>query len=492
MLRNRKGSTLILAYMVISVLILLGAAFVVLSFNEGLFAERQRRSMVAFYIAEAGIERALYGLRRDFTTDSTGPSWSDGTIDTFTIGPDTSNYYTMPFASTSLNGGSYAVQLKNITGKTNEIWIQSVGTYGDAKQTLLVYAKVKNLSVWNNAIFAGTGASGQMINGNVHIRGSVHILGDGLQPTDYVVDLGGTAELIGNNYNILDSGLKAKVPALPTTVFGGETVETLNAELRVKHGIVGLSGASSAGEPNVTGNNTKETIDGSYVTNGFGGNQGSSSVYSDNGWSNGYDLGDTIEFPSLSDPYPGYATYQEYLKANALVIDDAGQLAALANITPTSNFSYSGPNGSISVNGSGAMTISGIVYVEGGGVKFSGAGINYSGQGSILSTGNVNIESDLLTTGNASFPTSVLGVMTPGTITFDTAQINVMGMFFGETSIVAKKQTDVVGTFVSNYFDMGTNVPAIFQVPDAANNLPPGLIGATGGWSMDVVSWQKI
>ena len=30
--------------------------------------------------------------------------------------------------------------------------------------------------------------------------------------------------------------------------------------------------------------------------------------------------------------------------------------------------------------------------------------------------------------------------------------------------------------WLSNFFDMGTNVPAIFQVPDAVNHLPPGLI----------------
>src|SRR3989338_3345240 len=491
-IHNKKGSMLVLAYLIIIVLIILGAAFMVASFNEGLFVERQRRALLAFYIAESGIEQALYDLRQDFINDQTNPAWDDGDINGYAISPNTASFYTIPYASTSLNGGSYTVQLENIAGSGRNIWIKSTGTFGDSNQTIQVYSKVSNLSPWNNAIFAGAGASGTMVNGNVHIRGSVHILGSGLDPTDYVVDLGGTAELIGNNYAIMPAALKVKVPALPTTIFNGETVETLNAELRVKRGIVGLSGGSSVGEPNVAGNSLKETVDAAYVTNGYGGNKGSANVYSDNGWSNTYDLGDTFSFPSLQDPYQGYSSYQNYLRAHALVINDAAKLAALAAITPDSSFSYSDANGSITMNGSGSMTVSGIVYVEGGGVNMSGSGINYTGQGSLFSTGDVNINTNLLTPGNNSFPNNIIGVMTPGTITFDTAQIDVMGMFYGETKIKASKQTDVVGSFVSNFFDMGTNVPAIFQVPDAVNHLPPGLIRQNSTLSMRVVSWRKI
>ena len=142
------------------------------------------------------------------------------------------------------------------------------------QQTIEVYAKIVSISPWNNAIFAGAGAAGAMVNGNVNISGSVHILGTGLQSTDLAVDLGGTAELIGNNYEDLSASLKAKVPALPTTLVGGETVETLYAELRVKRGIVGLSGSSSVGDANDPGDAYKETVDGSFVTDGYGGTQG--------------------------------------------------------------------------------------------------------------------------------------------------------------------------------------------------------------------------
>ena len=51
-----------------------------------------------------------------------------------------------------------------------------------------------------------------MVNGNVNIRGSVHILGTGLLSTDLVVDLGGTAQIIGNNYRNLAARSQGKGP----------------------------------------------------------------------------------------------------------------------------------------------------------------------------------------------------------------------------------------------------------------------------------------
>ncbi len=408
-LHDKKGSLLILSYLVIVVLITLGAAFIVISVNESRTAERQRRTTLVLHIAEAGIERALYDLRQDFVNDTT-PSWADGDINGFVAGPNTSSFYSLGYGSTSLNGGSYAVQLKNVIGITDAIWVRSTGTLGDVQQTIQVYAKIINVSPWNNAIFSGAGASGAMVNGNVNIRGSVHILGTGLQSSDLAVDLGGTAELIGNNYRDLAASLKAKVPALPTTLVDGETVETLGAELRVKRGIVGLNGSASVGEANNPGDAYKETIDAAYVTDGYGGSQGMSGVYSDNGASSAYDLGDTVPFPSLSDPYGIYGTYRQYLEANALVISDAADLAKLANITPASStdFSFSSVKGSISKT-AGDLTISGIVYIDNGGsLNMNTAGsdktITYAGSGSILAEGNVQINVNLVTNGTNSFP----------------------------------------------------------------------------------------
>ena len=49
-----------------------------------------------------------------------------------------------------------------------------------------------------------------------------------------------------------------------------------------------------------------------------------------------------------------------------------------------------------------------------------------------------------------------------------------------------------MGTFVSNYFDMGTNVPRIYQVPTLAANLPYGMIGAYPIFIYKKVSWREV
>ncbi|MCA9408899.1 MAG: hypothetical protein KC733_09425, partial [Candidatus Omnitrophica bacterium] len=148
----------------------------------------------------------------------------------------------------------------------------------------------------------------------------------------------------------------------------------------------------------------------------------------------------------------------------------------------------------ISMDGSGNMTVSGIVYIDGGEFNLLKNGsdktITYTGTGSIVATGDVHVNVNLVTNGANSFPNNIVGIMTPQNMDFNEANIDVMGVFYAENTISVQKQTDILGTIVSDYFDMGTNVPSIFQVPDTANNLPPGMIGSNALWYM-VVAWLK-
>lgn len=510
---KQKGLAFVLVLAFVLILTLAATAFIALSGTEIRMVRRQNDSTRAFYIAEGGLERAIYDLRQDFITDTTDPNWADGDIngidvtqggtvtvpqnrdDTKTIDDPAQPFYSLPYSSTSLDGGSYSVWLLDISGKTDEIWVKSTGTYGDSTRTVVVFVKIDNISPWNTAIFGGAGTGGVLINGNVDIRGSVHILGMGLTPTDYAINMSGSAN-IGNNYNGIPSTLSSRIPACPTTIFGGETVESLEAVLRVKQGLAGLSGSATAGQTDVSGNDYKETLDGVYVTDGYGGNKGASNVYSDNGTANAYDLGDTVTFPSLSDPYQDYDTYQEYLKDNALVISEPDQLDELDDITPISNFTYTDGTNTISMDGNGNLTIDGIVYLDNDGTLGMGKygsdkTITYSGSGIIVAEGDVEIDINLLTAN--TFPTSdVLGIMTPGEIEFDEANIDVMGAFYAETKIEVKKQTNVAGTLVSNYVDMGSQVPSVYQVPALYDSLPTGMINLSNIWTITTRDWQEI
>ena len=502
---KQKGLAFALVLAFILILALAATAFIALSGTEIRMVRRQSDSTRAFYIAEGGLERAIYDLRQDFINDLTDPSWADENINNIPdavtpVGPDNIDFYLLSYTDNSLDDGSYTVELRNVDDGAggsldDEIWVKSTGTYGDSTRTIVVFVKIYNISPWNTAIFGGAGTGGVLINGNVDIRGSVHILGIGLRPTDYAINMSGTAN-IGNNYKGIPSTLLSRIPACPTTTFNGETLESLGAVLRVKQGLVGLSGSAIAGQADISGNDYKETLDGVYVTDGYGGNKGASNVYSDNGTANAYDLGDVVTFPSLGDPYQDYDTYQEYLKDNALVISDPAKLDELDDITPTSNFSYTDGTNTISMDGSGNLTISGIVYLDndgtlGMGKHGSDKTITYSGSGIIVAEGDVEIDINLLTAN--TFPTSdVLGIMTPGEIEFDEANIDVMGAFYAETKIEAEKQTDIAGTLVSNYVDMGSQVPSVYQVPALYDNLPTGMINLWNIWAITTRSWQEI
>ncbi|MFH1868296.1 MAG: hypothetical protein ABH843_04930 [Candidatus Omnitrophota bacterium] len=491
-IRNNRGVVMISAYAAVVVLMMLGSVFFWRAYNENNLALRYRLSTEALSIAEAGIERAIYNLQNDFANYPT-PSWLDGFIDNIPCTPPGPLYTDIAFGN-----GSYSVGLTNVGGRIDHMRVLSTGTVEGIMRNIEVYIKMEEVNIWNNAIFAGIGSpAGVLINGNVDIRGSIHLLGDGLTFADIAMDMSGSGH-IGNNYDGIPASFLNRLPALETTIVGGEVVETMNAKLRVKRGKVGLSGSAQVGDEDEPGDVYKETVDGVYVTDGYAGNQGDTNIFSDNGTRNRYDLGDRLELPSLSDPFLGYDSYMEYLKANALVIDQPVDLAVLANIKPTASFSFTDPGpipkGSISMDGSGNLFIDGIVYVDGGDVNMSKdknfKTIEYVGRGSLVVTGDVSMNVNLLTAG--AYPANIIGVMTPGEIDFGGANYDVMGIFYGETQVTSTMQTDVAGTFVSNSFDMGQQVPKIFQVPEIVRNLPPGTIGSDSIWLSVIVAWREV
>ncbi|MFH0731897.1 MAG: hypothetical protein V2A72_03120 [Candidatus Omnitrophota bacterium] len=499
-LKDNRGIMLVAAYLVVTVLLILGIAFFSRGYHESKMALRHKYSTQALCLAEAGIERAFYDLDEDFNNDTT-PSWADGDINGITCGPDEDAFYAL-YAATGLGEGTYQVMLRNIPDEEGRIWVQSTGTAHNITRTVQVYLRANRLCVWDNVIFAGTGATGQVINGNVDIRGSVHILGTDLADGEFAIDMSGDGG-IGNNYDNIPDALKNKLPDLETEEYNGEDVQTLDATLRVKNGLVGLSGSSTIGDEDEPLNEIKETMDGVYVTDGYGGTQDPPLIYSDNGRDNSYDYGDNFSFPTLTTgAYGGFDSYQEYFESIAYCITDAGKLAQLASINPTSTFNYTDPDGkgSISMN-NGLMTVSGCIYIAGafninqvvGHVEHGvdRTTVNYTGTASILTTEDIGINANFTTSGDDSFPTNVIGFMTPGDIVCSSSQIDVTGLFYAEGSISATQQTDVAGVFVSNYFDMGAQVPSIFQVPEVINNLPDGLIGSDSTWTVDVVSWQE-
>ncbi len=539
---SRRGSAVIIGMFALMILLAFGVSFVSVAVSNLYSAKRDDLSSRALAIAEAGIERGISFVRVDGNWHTTHPSSNpdDHTGDTW-------------FNETLATGESFRICVRTAAGgDADRLVITSVSTVirGDdvASRTLrvVVERKAENVNCWNNVIFAGVGQAGHSINGNVVMRGSIHLLGDGepftdidhdgkwdndeaytdsnhngvynlgepytdtdhdghrdsrepftdlngngsrdpaLTVTDLAEEMSGTAD-VGNNYSGMSSTLTNKVPAIPTTTFNGETVGTLDAKLRVKHGQVGISGAATVGSGNTAGNSIKETMDGCYVTDGYTGNKGASSVYSDNGSNADYDLGDgLVTFPSLADPCPPYGTYQDYLQSTSYVRNGALTLGT------STSYVFGDANGGLVYNkDTKTLTVYGKVYVSGD-ITLD-TSIKYVGAGTLISTGDININGNLLP--NTGFPlTDRLGLIAAHNMTVGgSSQLTVAAACYAQYQINIPKQTEFAGTCVSSYFSV-KNVPHLYQVPALKDNLPPGMPGSDPIWVIDVsvLSWQDV
>jgi len=543
MLRNnQKGSALVVSLLILILLSFIGIAGVMTSSRDMDISLNQKERNNAFYTAEAGLELAM-GLAKNNGQIMANDSLSD-LINGYSAAL---GYDTFKVAVTGVG------QFKTLT---------STGFASDGKAAVQVQVRRRRnpLNIWNNVMFAGTGQAGQGIQGNVSYHGSVHILGDGepftdangngkwdpddtftdtngdgiwqpgepltddvngnglwdpaepyvddngsgsyddpLLATELATDFSGTAKMY-NNYSGMNGVLSGRIPSLDMTVFNGENVYTLDAELRVKHGYVSLDGTSTIGDADVSGGAPaiKETFDGTYVNDGYSGSGGTDNVYSDNGYSDVYDLGEELSFPSLNSPYYDassgvtYNNYTDYLSSHAYVIN--------GDVTLKPGQTYTGGGngyGSISLDANGNLSITGMVYVTGnihidaGKGKYLVEPIVFDGRGTLASFGDTYINTHVLS--KDKFPTEdVMGFLSNKNIYIGTeagaAQLNLMGAFFAQNKIVNEKQNQIAGSMVSNYFDV-KNVPDFFQVPSLTENLPPGM---PGGATIYIFTYKKL
>jgi Tfp pilus assembly protein PilX len=402
---HRRGSALLTTIIFLMVMFTLGAALLSLTTSNLTRSERDMLRAQALDVAEAGVEKAIYYLRNTSPANSGGNTGTtDGTADGATNG----SWRTAGWTETLTSNGSYTFSVTDGTGvDAGKLVILCTGTTTTGTKSVsrrlrvLITRVEENISPWNNVIFGGVGQAGRSINGNVVMRGGVHLLGDGepytdtdgdghwddnesytdsngngqydvgepftdtdgdgrrdarepfvdmngngvcdppLTVTDLAQEMGGTAN-IGNNYDIMPSDLKALIPSCPTTSYGGETVESLSAKLRVKHGSVAISGTATVGNQNAAGGSPayKETMNGTYVNDGYGGNSGAANVYSDNGTAHKYDCKDLVTFPDIiATPTSAihgivYSNHEAYLASPF----EALQITGPINLQPDQNY----------------------------------------------------------------------------------------------------------------------------------------------------------
>ena len=413
------------------------------------------------------------------------------------------------------------------------------------------------LSIWSNGIFAGQGQAGLLINGNVAIHGSVHLLGDDIGLGGVALDMSGSSGIYNNYFN-LRPDLLSRIPALQQKMFKGELVDTLNATLRVQNGMVSMSGSNTIGQPPddplAEPNSNKETMDGVYINdqwtgNSLDGNGDPTAVFSDNGWEADYDMRSYVPYPTYADD--GGRDYLAYFLETITDTSDGFQEVYVGDMTiyEEQSFYWNATTGREVIAGvpgdgnmpmqgdlkpeefyvwydseaelmviNGRIAVDGNVAFEPGTATTTGVGnnkvvdlnktINYTGKGTILAYdslggldgGNVSIAANLVTvnadgTEALSFPgNNLLGLMAERDMVIGpTSQLDIMGGFYAQGTIAIDKQTNILGTVVGDSFDMGKNVPKIYQIPALMDAWADQMrmIGADPGQVLFPISWRE-
>lgn len=474
--------------------------------------------------------------------------------------------YTFEWANDGIdNNGAFGTDAIADPLEMDAYSVVSVARTGETVRAVEVIFGGANINVWQNAIFAGAGAGGGVINGNVSVHGSVHLLGDSLAPGDEAINtvlaLGGSS-LISNNYTASpapDPALIARIPPPPTVQFNGESIQSLGATLRVRQGAVSMSGSSDIGYADVAGNAVKETMDGIYVNDNWLGDVDADGdpirAFADNGTDADYDLGQKLEYPTYQDdgglnhldyflevdPDPTVGFQQPFVGDITLTAGDpsgggnvgknsfywnsttmmAGDectgevpgtecmptLAEMQTMRDNGEFFiwYDSTNSHIEINGR--------VAIDGDLSIVSGTGQNkefiYEGQGSILTYdssgasahGDVVVEASIVTPlvsppDNApTFPDNLMGIMAERDFTLGgNSQLQLMGAFYAQATIQVDMQSTIMGTIVGNMFNVGNQVPDIYQVPTMAPALVSSsirMIGANPIIVLSQLSWRE-
>jgi len=551
---SNNGAALIISFLILVLLTMIATIAITMNIMEIKISNNHEESNKAFYDAESGIQHALVQLKV-VTTDWTT---SNSNFTTQLAGATSANPW-VNFLSSGIFSvaGNYVVTIKDDNDETGtldpasdnnrRVYIRSESNtlFGSRKviEVLVEGYLPKDVSVWNNGIFSGSGQAGKIIKGKVIISGSVHLLGEnssGVQTVGYadtavdleILDLSGKAR-ISNNYYGLVTGLLDKIPDLTNSS------QSLNGIMRVKHGKVSLEGDSQIGAPETT-TSYKDTMDGVYIADGYSEPDDVNQVFTDKAgvYSDTIppDLQSQIKMPSLSNEILPGVSYQNWLSTNSLHIPSlnidfttgtattlfakkgeiesnypgtiitANTISGDFTITRTDSngnqHSFSWTNSSKTLQVKGVVTVDGNLDLgdgrkTGGDITYITDPTNINGTTTVGSTifansdiaegsGKIMIHNNVLPAGSKSFATP--GGETLAFVAKDKIEIalkdsdndlTAAAAFFAENEIISAKKNDVAGTFVSNYINMGQNSPTIFQVPTLADNLPPGLPGST-------------
>ena len=175
---NQKGMALLTTLIFVFILVTFAVALLTMTSNDTKLSTLQKESTRAFYLAETGIDKALWFLNTP--VEYGGEDEFDWRPTDYPVPGANTEYYQF----TIIDIGVEDLTATPPTHATDRIEITSVGTvkegkYSAGKRTVVVTAKIgispsSNLS-YNYAVFADLIV---WLNGNIIINGDVHANGD--------------------------------------------------------------------------------------------------------------------------------------------------------------------------------------------------------------------------------------------------------------------------------------------------------------------------
>jgi hypothetical protein len=503
--RNEKGFALVTALVFLAISGMLGTTALLVTNTDFKIVGNHKARTQAFYIAEAGMARAMAEVKNDLTIDhNLANSTFEAISGPISITPSSSDFYTA-FDNIGFGAGAYTIEFKNYGTEPWALWVRSTGN-GPRSSSVTVerFLSAENVSPWNNAIFS-TGGGGEIpISGNVIIGGSVHMLGEGLSPST-VVFSNQTGDCRNTNAD-MDS-------TLALTINGGTTSD-LKSTFRIKNGRVdmtlGSGGIGSSSNP----------FKGIYVTDGAdsngdgvnddilgGDNEGAGqNIYALKGATKPkpYGLGDSIQMPAIDPAWLNDNSMdltvstdtEDPLSSTPKGLID-GDLELTGPFKEGSTWYYpdisktDGTNSIVFDSSSRVLTINGIIKVKSLTISED---ITYSGRGTFYVTGATTIDGNVLTPALSYPTTNVMGVISTGDITLgvNSSQLFLTGVYYSIGTITSSNQTELAGIIVCKAFDITAQVPKIWQVPSIPDNLPPGMPEHEANWVFTEMTWRSV
>lgn len=452
---------------------------------------------------------------------------------------------TIPIGSSS--SGSARVRF-DVDGSA--VVLESVGEVNGSRSTVIEEFTISSIGIWNNAVFAQSGAANARIQGRAEIRGGIHLLGEGLSSSSMALDVTGNFGL-GNTYRNISpslgvSGLRLSQP----------DPADLCATLRVRNGYIQMDGSANIGYPaNTSPTDFIHNMRGIYTNHGIRGGTEGTNVFSENGMTARYDAGDYIQFPNLDD-------WRDNLIKNSLVLsadpnkDDRTLLEKISSPNDASEPGYylsSGCNNSVfgapgssefkvdqkqnasanfscrkyhvksvspldydmvvdvswtrisnhvselSIKGTG-----GVITFLGADLKLTGGNgsndrIEYKGNGILFAEhaggtgGNIKMEVDLLPASGETYPnTALTHLVARNRIISQGAQKRFTVAMYAEKAVKITQQTLVAGGIVTKEFDAGSQVPTVLYVPNLAERLSRLMPGTDNmPYAVSNVAWRR-